>query len=300
MSLTTDIKAAELIPSSLPVIPSHLLCNDYLNGFCRKADNCNKSHTICANPTDGQGRPVLRYPTNYLSLEPRGSIRNTVVFDDEGPGELSSSGPRHDNDYVEIQHIKILPTTSEILTRRLPFMPKKDPFSPHHYPCGQDRLLDIHFRHLRYDNVESIIDCCYHASQQLASMRSVPPSSDYDNRMVTPKGFRYSLFQQINFEELIFAPKKALTVRVSFACPKALRGRRLGSTNHFEKGMLLALIGLDQNNLLSTTFMEVHMRQSTDAMRPRTGNDLRGQSFPPKTFLISVTDRPSFRYPVIC
>ena len=277
MSSTTGIKAAELAPSSLPHLPSHLVCSDFLLGFCRKAENCSKSHEICASPSVHQQRPVLQYPTNYLSPEPRGSSHSSKIFDDDGPGELSSRGPRHDNDHVEIQHIKILPTTNEILSRRLPYMPKKGPFSPHHYPCGQQRLLDIHFRHLRYENVESIIDCCYHASQQLANTRSMPPQSDYENRVVTPKGFRYSLFRHVNFEELIFVPWKSLTVRVSFACPKALRGRLLGPTNHFERGMLVALVGLDQNNSLSTTFMEVYMRQSTDAMRPRTGNDSRGQ-----------------------
>ena len=154
---------------------------------------------------------------------------------------------------------------------------KKDPYNHHHLPCGQQRLLDIHFRHLRYESTESLIDACYHASQQLTRLISEPQAFDYDDRMVTIRGFRYSLFRDIAFEEIIFNYQKGMTLRVSFACPKGLRGRRSGPSKHLEEGMLVALIGLDGNDSLSTTFMEIYQRQTTEAMRPRTGNDLRGQ-----------------------
>lgn len=72
--------------------------------------------------------------------------------------------------------------------------------------------------------------------------------------------------------------KDAVTFRVSFACPKALRGLRLGPSKHLEEGMLVALVGYDEADGLSTTFMVIEQRQTTFAMKPRTGNDLRGQS----------------------
>ena len=277
MARTTKIKAAELIRSSLPELSPHLLCSDHIDGFCRRSGYCSRSHKICASPTIDLRPSILQYSTNFLSLEPRGSSGDGQRFDDDGPGMLSSRGPRHDNDYVEIQYIKILPTINEILSTRLPYMPKKDPFAQHHYPCGQQRLLDVHFRHLRYESTESIIDACYHASQRLVTLASEPHSSDYEYRMVTPRGFRYSLFRDVRFEELVFSQKKSITVRVSFACPKALRGRRLGPSKHLEKGMLVALVGFDQNDCLSNTLMEIDLRQTTEAMRPRTGNDLRGR-----------------------
>ena len=95
--------------------------------------------------------------------------------------------------------------------------------------------------------------------------------------MSTPKGVRYSLFRDIAFEEQIMGFKSAVTFRVSFTCPKALRGLRLGPSKHLEEGMLVALIGLDEVGALSTTFMVIEQRQTTFAMKPRTGNNLRGQ-----------------------
>ena len=275
-----EIRAGKLAPSSLPRIPPFFLCDDFIDGFCRRGDDCNKSHEICIVPTGKSAMSVTleKLMPNHLSMHPRGQGQNKVLFDDDGPGELSRRGPRHDNDHVDIPNIKILPTTDEILCLRAPYMPKKDPRASHRYPCGQARLLDIHFRLQRYDSIELIIDSCYHASQRLVQLRSEPKTADYDDRMTTPKGFRYSLFRDVAFEEVSFDAKKSITIRVSFACPKALRGRRLGQSKHLEEGMLVALVGLDQDGCLSTTFMEIMYRQSTEAMRPRTGNDLRGKS----------------------
>ena len=59
--------------------------------------------------------------------------------------------------------------------------------------------------------------------------------------------------------------------------PKALRGLRLGPSKHLEEGMLVALVGLDVTDALSTTFMVIEQRQTTFAMRARTGNESRGQ-----------------------
>lgn len=275
MSKNTNIKAAELLPSSLPVIAPYFLCDKFINGFCRRGEQCNKSHEICTISTDASELPRIQSPPNYLSLEPRNPLRNEQ-FDDDGPGVLSNHGSRHDNDYIDIQNIKILPTTDEILSTRVPYMPRKDENATHRLPLGQARLLDIQFRQLRYENVEAIIDTCYHASQQLVRLLTEPQVIDYDDRLVTPRGNRYSLFRDVKFEELVFSYRKGVTVRLSFACPKALRGSRLGFSKHLEDGMLVVLIGLDKNDSLSTTFMEVSQRQTTEAMRVRTGNDLRG------------------------
>ena len=294
----TQIKAGKLAPSSLPQIPPFFLCKDFVEGFCRRGDECTKSHEICIVPTDDPPTPTIEISSNYLSSEPRVSMPSNNLFDDDGPGELSRHGPRHDNDHAQIAYVKILPTTDEILCQRPPHMPRKDPNGSHQFPCGQARLLDTHFRHLRYDNIELIIDSCYHASQQLVQLRTEPKAINYDDRMVTPKGFRYSLFRDVAFEEVSFDAKKSITVRVSFACPKALRGRLLGSSNHLEDGMLVALVGLDQDDCLSITFMEIMRRQSTESMRPRTGNDLRGQS--PGRISYHLTNYCSICCPFVC
>lgn len=324
MSNFINIKAAKLPQSSLSQLPLTSICVDYVNGFCRHGDQCRKCHEICEISSDTLEPGPVRCHPNYLSLEPRGTWRNEQYFEDDGPGALSTNGPRHDNDHVDIGDIKILPTADEILSTRLPYMPMKAEDSTHYLPLGQKRVMDVQFRHLRYENIEAIIDSCYHASQRLVRLVDEPQVADYDDRLVTPRGnryvlcrlfspslcknmsrktqdfriqpfsffplcawrpkiatltpisARYSLFRDIRFEELAFDYRKGVTVRLSFACPLALRGRRLGPSKHLEDGMLVVLVGLDYGKSLSTTFMEVSQRQTTEAMRKRTGNDLRG------------------------
>ena len=277
---TTNIKAGGLATTALPLVDQILLCKDHINGFCRKGDLCNLSHQLCIVDDRKRSPLPISCAPNYLSLDPR---LPAEFFEDDGPGALSNLGPRHDNDHVEIQDVRILPTTDEILSLRPPYMPSKNLRTHHHLLHGQGRLLDTNFRQLRYESVEALVDCCYHASQQLCQQVKQPHSSDYDYGMRTPKGSQYSLFRDIEFEEIIFNQPSGMMMRVSFACPWALRGRRMGTSGHFEKGMLVALVGLDGEEFLSVTFMDIHQRQTTEAMKRRTGNDLRGECSIPGT-----------------
>ncbi len=277
MADNTNIKAAHLVKSTLRQLPPDALCQAFLDGFCRRGHVCDKSHEICRVEDERvqAAQPVL-CPSNFLSLTPRFLHPDQSPFDDDGPGWLSSNGPRHDNDHVKIEHIQILPTADEVLSRRLPFMPMKSPYAQHHLPCGQERHIDTQFRQYRHESIEPLIDTCYHAAQQLSSLVLEAAEPNYDDRCETPRKTRYSMFRDIAFEELTFLPYRGLAIRISFACPKGLRGDRLNYTNHLEEGMLVALVGLDQTQSLSITFFEVHRRQTTYAMRPQTGNDLRG------------------------
>ncbi len=157
-------------------------------------------------------------------------------------------------------------------------MPKKDPHFQNQLPGGQGRHIDINFRQLRYEHTESIVDICYHASQHLIILSSDPQVLDYEVRTDTPQGRRYSFFRDVEVVELNFDERYGIVVRVSFSCPPGLRGRHLHGSGHFERGMLAALVGIDEDSTSpSTTFFEVSLCQSTDAMKPRTGNELRGQ-----------------------
>jgi hypothetical protein len=276
MTQTTRIKAAQLEASALSPAAPFFLCQDFIDGFCRRSESCMKSHEICVVAVTPQQAPPVETAPHYLSLDSRRSLHTKHLFEDDGPGDLSRLGPRHDNDHISIKDIRILPTTDEILSMRSPYMPRNDPYAHHHLPCGQDRLLDVQFRLLRYENIEAITDACYHASQRLVQLVGQPPVKDYDDRLVTPRGFRYSIFRDLNFEDVSFSDQKGVCFRMSFACPKALRGRRMGPSAHLEEGMLVALIGLDEVSALSVTFMEIYQRQSTDAMKPLTKTDLRG------------------------
>ena len=170
-------------------------------------------------------------------------------------------------------------------------MPFKDPHAPHHIPCGPDRVLDVQFRLLRFESIEGIIEACYHGSQQLYHLASEIQGTDHEYRLVTPRGFRYSFFREVAFEDVSFRDPKGACVRVSFVYPRALRGRRMGPSEHIENGMLVALLGLEANLALSVTFLEVYQRQSTEAMKPRTGNYLRGESPPcPCQCIVNITD----------
>lgn len=153
-------------------------------------------------------------------------------------------------------------------------MPCKDTTNSTNHQPGLARMLDVQFRHLRYDTFEPVIDACYHASQQLAFSYNQSPPLDYEARQHTARGTQYSLFRDVKLEEIKFEGQ-GIQLRLSFACPARLRERHLLSSRHFESGMLMALIGLDSHNKLSTTFCKVEICQSTLAMRPITGNHLR-------------------------
>lgn len=278
----TYIKPGTIPESALPLVGSALLCQDYVQGFCRKGDQCPQSHEI-SNIDKTHGFPAqAQRLANRLSFQPRLQCQS---FEGDGPGILSQLGPRHDNDHIEIEDIRILPTTDEILSLRPPYMPSRNPHASHRLPLGLSRILDINFRQLRYDSIEKIVDCVYHASQQLHSLATgVSPFTDYDDRTTTPKGSRYSLFRDVAFEDIMFHDLKGIMFRISFACPPGLRGTQMGTSGRLENGMLVALIGLTSEDL-SVTFMEIHQRQTTAAMMPRTRNNLRGKTHSLSTFL---------------
>ncbi|KAI0930201.1 hypothetical protein AcV5_006978 [Taiwanofungus camphoratus] len=75
----------------------------------------------------------------------------------EGPGELRTEGPRHDNDFVSITDIRIAPTHAELTCRISPFLPANLYGAPHPFPAeSMQRLLDIQFRLLREELTASL------------------------------------------------------------------------------------------------------------------------------------------------
>jgi hypothetical protein len=67
-----------------------------------------------------------------------------------GPGGEREGGPRHDNDFTNINDIRIAPTHQELICPHPPFLPANIPNAPHHLPSeSMERLLDIQFRLLR-------------------------------------------------------------------------------------------------------------------------------------------------------
>lgn len=274
---STTIQAAEaLSESSLPTLPRWELCSKHIDGLCRQGERCTFTHAICQVTSESVGpeRPTVDTAPNILSLANRRSRHDKSKFEIDGPGELSCS-PRHDNDCVDISHVKVLPTTDEILSQRRPYMPVKD-YASHAIP-GVKRLTDLHFRHLRYDNTEPIIDICYHAMQSMVSLGNELNIASYDDRMQTPRGIQYSMFQNVDFVDTQFHDQRSLAFRISFACPEALRRKGIYKSSCLQEGMMAALVGFDATKArFSVTFMEVVRRESTMAMKYKTKNDLRG------------------------
>ena len=75
----------------------------------------------------------------------------------DGPGRLSTQGPRHDNDHEDICNIQIMPTPEEIRSTRLDYLPTTNITKLH--IGGIKGLLDRQFRLLREDTIGQLRDC---------------------------------------------------------------------------------------------------------------------------------------------
>lgn len=89
-------------------------------------------------------------PTGLQPLASQEGLTAALKMTFDGPGQLSSNGPRHDNDQIDIQNIRVAPTNEELICTREPFLPANYFNAPHHLPdSSMERLLDIQFRLLR-------------------------------------------------------------------------------------------------------------------------------------------------------
>lgn len=279
-SAVSLVRAQILAEQILPKRPAKALCDDHIRGLCRAGSRCAKVHDIYrlweerAHPwTEDE----LTGFDNFLTLEPR-VISKETPFENDGPGRLSRYGCRHDNDFVDIRNIRILPTTDEILCDRRPYMPSTQNDSSRFLKSSAARLLDKTFRQLRYDSVESLRDVCYHASQLLCSTLADNVSTHLQSyRQATPQGNRYALFYNVDIEGLCACEYGIIGVQVSFACPPELRRNKLSQSGVLEKGMLAALVGLDVDGVsLSVSFVEVDLRLGSDSLAQRIGDHSRG------------------------
>jgi hypothetical protein len=91
----------------------------------------------------------------HLAHEPRNPLAPTLnqLEIDYKPADhlrIREVGPRHDNDFEDIQKIGIPPTQEEMTSATPPFLPANVPGAAHHLVEGSmEKLLDIQFRLLR-------------------------------------------------------------------------------------------------------------------------------------------------------
>ena len=131
------------------------------------------------------------------------------------PGILSELGPRHDNDHANIFDIKILPTTEEIHSPRLEYLPSSDP-TKHHLP-GLAGLLDRQFRLLREDTVGQLRDAV-----QLEFKRLIKPPNAQPPGQRHKDGARNIVYHNVTLPGLEFDRNKGLQVVAEFDQPPAL------------------------------------------------------------------------------
>lgn len=95
---------------------------------------------------DRSQRPA-RIPKPRLNVDGILAALHTTY---EGPGYLRDEGPRHDNDFVDINDIRIAPTHEELVCKTPPFLPANRYGAPHPHEQGSVELLeDVQFRLLR-------------------------------------------------------------------------------------------------------------------------------------------------------
>ncbi|KAI9723855.1 MAG: hypothetical protein M1828_004105 [Chrysothrix sp. TS-e1954] len=148
-----DLKGSAPVPEEFSTILTKLV--DCLNKLS-PGDRQN-AHRTC-HVLERAGR---RLNTTLGIIGPAEPVKNPAErsafhLDKDGPGELSAEGTRHDNDRHDIRKIQIMPTASEINSRRSDYLPCADSTSWH--IRGRDGFLDRQFRMLREDTVGQLRD----------------------------------------------------------------------------------------------------------------------------------------------
>ncbi|GBB94409.1 hypothetical protein RclHR1_02350008 [Rhizophagus clarus] len=178
------------------------------------------------------------------------------------PGELSKDGVRHDNDYVEISNISVIPTRGETLCNRQPFLPSPIPGTPHFLPDGAARLLDTQFRLLREDMLNPLRGGI---SSFLKELLKGQPSTEL--KKILQEGGRYTYNNGLNdngdlqvythaqFINITCDRKKGLACTVRFTFPK-IRGAKdeFDRKEYWEKSKKLLVGGLVALLLPSNVF----------------------------------------------
>ena len=139
-------------------------------------------------------RRFLKYGENIKPYEVAAVEQKKKAFSfgmtTDGPGELSSSGRRHDNDHEAITQIKILPTAQEICSPLSEYLPTKDSAS-WHIP-GISGLIDQQFRLLREDTIGQLRDCIHRTMDSIPKIGKKFNAKHEKNHQNGLKAFTYS------------------------------------------------------------------------------------------------------------
>ncbi|KIL62527.1 hypothetical protein M378DRAFT_128690 [Amanita muscaria Koide BX008] len=162
----------------------------------------------------------------------------------EGPGPFCSTGPRHDNDSVDIQNIRIAPTNEELICRKEPFLPANFYKAPHHLPSdSMERLLDIQFRLLREEltaPLRSSIQCVRNDlldKSPKTKLGSILAKKGGRYHGAGDEGVVFNVYTGVKFRSMT-PDQRGLSIDISFdAPPGKARQARPGARAAFWEGM---------------------------------------------------------------
>lgn len=199
-------QTAQLVPEFTSIVNDlvNLIPEELLHAGGRSLARVRQRLGLGAAIPLSKGRPVKQK-----------SPRPVFEVGQDFPGALSELGPRHDNDHADIFDIKILPTTEEIQSSRLEYLPLSDP-TKHHLP-GQAGLLDRQFRLLREDTVGQLRDAVQIECRRLKKTSNAQPPTKRQNN-----GIRNIIYDNVALLRQEFDRKKGLQVVAEFDQPSAL------------------------------------------------------------------------------
>ncbi len=193
-----------------------------MEGMIRMLNNGRINNLIDKQNSNPNTKTSLRYGELAKAVDMKRSY--------DPPGELSKDGKRHDNDFVEISEISIIPTVEEILCEHAPFLPSSLPDAPHFSSDGSAKLLDTQFRLLREDMLNPIRD---NISNLITVLSRHWNSSSFNNNKEFSKELKriqneyggLQIYNNIEFFDITCDSRRGFAYTLRFSPPK-IRGAR--------------------------------------------------------------------------
>ncbi|CAG8476927.1 30534_t:CDS:10 [Gigaspora margarita] len=182
------------------------------------------------------------------------------MLDYDPPGELSKHGKRHNNDFVKISEISIIPTKEEILCDRDPFLPTTNIDDTLYYlPKGARRLLDTQFRLLREDmmcpirlGIDNFIKFISESDKNKAKIKRLQGHGGR-HKYEGMEGGDLNVYANVHFSDVNVDKRRGFYCRMGFTQPPMQRnsGSRQQYWNKSGKlmnGSLVCLLWPSENN----------------------------------------------------
>lgn len=179
-------------------------------GRCDKGDRCTFKHgmTSAINPPTSSSQSA-----NVTT--PELSSRFKLM---DGPGDLSPSGPRHDNDFMRIDQIRILPTKAELRSTQPAYLPVNDGLALH-FLEGKGRLFDTHFRLLREDMLGQLRNPLSAILSKLKPSTPISASLSTEHMQSDPMMSSIRLYYDVTIEPTKFDKFQGIEFRLRFRQP---------------------------------------------------------------------------------